>query len=173
MLPPPAISVIATTSEEHENHNDYQNGCHSFLQNIHREASLLYMVRNNYVTSLGIYLVLPVASGWFVAIAVVLTNFGIPSGSPASLLDAPLPRQATERELGDTRTSGNGREQRDRIGHRRSPSNRPSSAVVSDLISRSRWRGWCPQPGDLHRQEPTPSVGRVAAAVGIRAAGRL
>ena len=32
------------------------------------------MVRNNYVTSLGIYLVLPVASGWFVAIAVVLTT---------------------------------------------------------------------------------------------------
>ena len=29
-------------------------------------------VRSNYVTSLGIYLVLPVASGWFVAIAVVL-----------------------------------------------------------------------------------------------------
>ena len=67
-LPPPAISVIATASEEHENHNDNQNGCHSFLQNIHREASLLYMVRNNYVTSFGIYLVLPVASGWFVAI---------------------------------------------------------------------------------------------------------
>ena len=32
------------------------------------------MVRNNYVTSFGIYLVLPVASGWFVAIAVVLTT---------------------------------------------------------------------------------------------------
>ena len=27
--------------------------------------------------------------------------------------------------------------------------------------------------GGTHRQEPTPSVGRLAAAVGIRAAGRL
>ena len=31
-----------------------------------------------------------------------------------SFLDTPPPRQATERELGDTRTSGNGREHRDR-----------------------------------------------------------
>jgi hypothetical protein len=40
---PPAISVIATASEEHENHNDNQNGCHSFLQNIHRATSIMHM----------------------------------------------------------------------------------------------------------------------------------
>src|SRR3984893_14844730 len=34
LLPPPTISVIATASEEHENYNDNQNGCHSFLQKI-------------------------------------------------------------------------------------------------------------------------------------------
>jgi len=67
-LSPPAISVIATTSEEDENHHDNQNGCHSFLQNMHQGISLLYIwVRNNYLTSLGIYL-FPVASGWFLAI---------------------------------------------------------------------------------------------------------
>src|SRR6202035_4940018 len=67
-LPPPAISVIATTSEEHENHNDNQNGCHSFFPKCtSEELPSCIWVRNNYVTSLGIYLVLPIASGWFVA----------------------------------------------------------------------------------------------------------
>ena len=50
-LLPPAISVIATASEEQENHNDNQNGCHSFLQNMHRGTSPRIWVRNNYVTS--------------------------------------------------------------------------------------------------------------------------
>jgi hypothetical protein len=32
LLPPPAVSVVAAASAEHEKHNDNQNGSHSFLQ---------------------------------------------------------------------------------------------------------------------------------------------
>src|ERR1700720_128094 len=57
-----------TTSEEHENHNDNQNGCHSFFPKCTSgELPSCIWVRNNCVTSLGIYLVLRIASGWFVA----------------------------------------------------------------------------------------------------------
>ena len=64
LLPPSAISVIAATSEEHENYNDYQNGCHSFLQIYIGDLAYFIWVRKNYITSLGIYLVLPMAFGW-------------------------------------------------------------------------------------------------------------
>jgi hypothetical protein len=43
LLPPPAISVVAAASAQHQNHDDNQNGCHSFLQNMRRVASLLHV----------------------------------------------------------------------------------------------------------------------------------
>jgi hypothetical protein len=53
LLPPPTISVIATASEEHKNHNDNQNGCHGFLQNMSGNFPPNMWVRNNDVDSLG------------------------------------------------------------------------------------------------------------------------
>jgi large subunit ribosomal protein L36 len=53
LLPPPAISPIATPSEEQENNNDNQNKIHVLLQNMFP----CMWVRNNYATSPGIYLV--------------------------------------------------------------------------------------------------------------------
>jgi hypothetical protein len=45
-----------------------------FLQIYIGELLRYIWVRNNSLTRLGIYLALPVASGWFVAIAVVLAT---------------------------------------------------------------------------------------------------
>ena len=74
MLPPSAISVIATASEEHENHNDNQNGCRSFLQHISRGTSLLNMwVRNNDVESLGFYLS---GAGGISSVGFFMNSFG-------------------------------------------------------------------------------------------------
>ena len=42
-LPPPAISVIATTSEKQDNHNDNQDRCHSFLQIYNGRFSLFHV----------------------------------------------------------------------------------------------------------------------------------
>ena len=51
----------------------------------------------------------------------------------ASFLDAPLPRQATERELGDKRTSGNGREQRDRKAPKITVKSAPGKPLNVDM----------------------------------------
>jgi hypothetical protein len=51
----------------------------------------------------------------------------------ASFLDAPPPRQATERELGDTRTSGNGREQRDRKAPKITVKSAPGKPLNIDM----------------------------------------
>ena len=51
----------------------------------------------------------------------------------ASFLDAPLPRQATERELGDTRTSGNRREQRDRKAPKITVKSAPGKPLNIDM----------------------------------------
>jgi hypothetical protein len=53
----------------------------------------------------------------------------------ASFLDAPLPRQATERELGDTRLPGTGASSATGR-HRRSPSNRPRGSRSTSTCSR-------------------------------------
>ena len=51
----------------------------------------------------------------------------------ASFLDAPPPRQATERELGDTRTSGNGREHRDRKAPKITVNSAPGKPLNIDM----------------------------------------
>ena len=51
----------------------------------------------------------------------------------ASFLDAPPPRQAIERELGDTRTSGNGREQRDRKAPKITVKSAPGKPLNIDM----------------------------------------
>ena len=51
----------------------------------------------------------------------------------ASFLDAPPPRQATERELGDTRTSGNGREHRDRKAPKITVNSAPGKPLNNDM----------------------------------------
>ena len=51
----------------------------------------------------------------------------------ASFLDSPLPRQGTERELGDTRTSGSGREQRDRKAPKITVKSAPGKPLNVDI----------------------------------------
>jgi len=51
----------------------------------------------------------------------------------ASFLDAPPPRQATERELGDTRTSGNGRAHRDRKAPKITVNSAPGKPLNIDM----------------------------------------
>ncbi len=51
----------------------------------------------------------------------------------ASFLDAPPPRQATERELLDTRTSGNGRQQRDRKAPKITVKSAPGKPLNIDM----------------------------------------
>ena len=57
LLPPPAKSVIATASEEHEHHNDNQKSCHSLLPIHIEDFHFCIWVRTDYVASHGIYLV--------------------------------------------------------------------------------------------------------------------
>src|SRR6202035_2101779 len=57
LLPPPAISPIATASEEQKNNDDNKNEIHSFLQNISWGHFPYTWLWNNYSTSVGIYLV--------------------------------------------------------------------------------------------------------------------
>jgi hypothetical protein len=87
LLSPPAISVPATASEEHEKHEDNQNGCHGFLQNTHRgDFPACMWVRNHYVTSLGIYLVATIRRRNPVRMA------EIQAGTPASVTSRTTPR---------------------------------------------------------------------------------
>jgi hypothetical protein len=51
----------------------------------------------------------------------------------ASFLDAPPPRQAAERELGDTRTSGNGRAHRDRKAPKITVNSAPGKPLNIDM----------------------------------------